>query len=238
MRFRVYALTFALSVWVSVTGQAQSQTYNPSYNQDPATPVPTIADKRPATDLPPTSSTVLRTSSMAVLDDKKKLGSNDFISFRVVEDRDNDSQRLRVNDNGELEVPYVGLVPAEGRTCKELAYLRKSLLEKEYDYDATVILAIERVSEKSRGRIYVYGSVKGQGPQEIPADESYTVSKAIIRAGGFGDFANKRKVKVTRKNGQDFTIDLKRVIEEGRTDEDMVLQPDDQIYVPQRLINM
>ena len=94
------------------------------------------------------------------------------------------------------------------------------------------------MSEKSRGRVYVYGSVKGQGPQEIPADESYTVSKAIIRAGGFGDFANKRRVKVTRKNGQDFTIDLKRVIEEGRTDEDMVLQPDDQIYVPQRLINM
>jgi protein involved in polysaccharide export with SLBB domain len=156
----------------------------------------------------------------------------------VVEDRDNESQRLRVNDNGELEVPYVGLVPAQGRTCRELAYSIKSLLEREYYYHATVILAIERVSEKSRGRIYVYGSVKGQGPQEIPADESYTVSKAIIRAGGFGDFANKRKVKVTRKNGQDFTIDLKRVIEEGRTDEDMVLQPDDQIYVPQRLINM
>ena len=64
------------------------------------------------------------------------------------------------------------------------------------------------------------------------------MSKAIIRAGGFGDFANKRKVKVTRKNGQDFTIDLKKVIEEGKPDADMVLQPDDQIYVPQRLINM
>ena len=84
----------------------------------------------------------------------------------------------------------------------------------------------------------MYGSVKGQGPQEIPADETYTVSKAIIRAGGFGDFANKRKVKLTRKNGQDVTIDLKRVIEEGHTDEDVALQPDDQIYVPQRLINM
>ena len=80
--------------------------------------------------------------------------------------------------------------------------------------------------------------MKGQGPQEIPADESYTVSKAIIRAGGFGDFANKRKVKVTRKGGQDFVVDLKRVIEEGRSEEDVVLQPDDQIYVPQRLINM
>jgi protein involved in polysaccharide export with SLBB domain len=175
---------------------------------------------------------------MAVLDDKKKIGPNDFISFRVVEDRDNDSQRLRINDNGELEVPYVGLVSAEGRTCKELAYTIKSLLEREYYYHATVILAIDRVSEKSRGRIYVYGSVKAQGPQEIPPDESYTVSKAVIRAGGFGDFANKRKVKVTRKNGKEFNVDLKRVIEEGHTEEDVVLVPDDQIYVPQRLINM
>jgi len=238
MRYRVYAITFAFCVWVSVTGQAQR--YTPGYNQDAATPAPPppIADKQPPTDLPPTTSTVMRTNSMAVLDDKKKLGPNDYVSFRVVEDRDNESQRLRVNDNGELEVPYVGLVLAQGRTCKELAYNIKSLLEKEYYYHATVILAVDRISEKSRGRIYVYGSVKGQGPQEIPADESYTVSKAVIRAGGFGDFANKRKVKVTRKNGHDFTVDLKRIIEEGHTEEDMVLQPDDQIYIPQRLINM
>jgi polysaccharide biosynthesis/export protein len=187
---------------------------------------------------PRMSTTVMRTNSMSVLDDKKRLGPNDYVSFRVVEDRDEESQHLRINDNGELEVPYIGLVPAKGHTCRELAYTIKGALEKEYYYHATVILAIERVSEKSRGRVYVYGSVKGQGPQEIPADESYTVSKAIIRAGGFGDFANKRKVKVTRRNGQDFTVDLKRVIEEGRTEEDLVLQPDDQIYVPQRLINM
>jgi protein involved in polysaccharide export with SLBB domain len=79
--------------------------------------------------------------------------------------------------------------------------------------------------------------VKGQGPQEIPSDETYTVSKAIIRAGGFGDFADKRKVKVTRKDGHDMTVDLKRVIEQGHTEDDVVLQPDDQIYVPQRLVN-
>src|ERR1051326_4476964 len=73
----------------------------------------------------PTTSTVMRTNSMAVLDDKKKLGSNDYVSFRVVEDRDNESQHLRVNDSGELEVPYIGLVPAAGRSCKELAYTIK-----------------------------------------------------------------------------------------------------------------
>jgi protein involved in polysaccharide export with SLBB domain len=186
----------------------------------------------------PTTSTVMRTNSMAALDDKKRLGSNDYVSLRVVEDRDNEFQRLRVNDNGELEVPYIGLVPAAGKSCKELAYSVKAALEREYYFHATVIIALDHVSEKSRGKIYVYGSVKGQGPQEIPADESYTVSKAIIRAGGFGDFANKRKVKVTRKGGHDFVVDLKRVIEEGHSEEDLVVQPDDQIYVPQRLINM
>ncbi|HJT81496.1 MAG TPA: polysaccharide biosynthesis/export family protein [Chthoniobacterales bacterium] len=233
MRLGVYAISFALTVSVVFGQRFPHETATP-----PPPPIPTN-EKTPESDLPLTSnSAVLRTNSMTVLDDKKRLGSNDYVSFRVVEDRDNESQRLRVNDNGELEVPYVGLVPARGRTCKELAYSIKSLLEKEYYYHATVILAVDRVSEKSRGRIYVYGSVKAQGPQEIPADESYTVSKAVIRAGGFGDFANKRKVKVTRKSGQDYTVDLKRVIEEGHTDEDIALQPDDQIYVPQRLINM
>ncbi len=206
--------------------------------QDSPPPLPTIPKATAVEQPPPSSNTVMRTNSMSVLDDKKRLGSNDYVSFRVVEDRDNESQLLRVNDNGELEVPYIGLVPAQGRTCKELAYAIKAALEKEYYYHATVILAVDRISEKSRGRVYVYGAVKGQGPQEIPPDETYTVSKAIIRAGGFGDFADKRKVKLTRKNGEDVTVDLKRIIEQGHTEEDVVVKPDDQIYVPQRLINM
>jgi polysaccharide biosynthesis/export protein len=231
MKFCTFTLSLAVSIAALVTVQAQDS------NSTPYVPraVPANTPSTPATN---TTSTVMRTNSMNVLDDKKRLGSNDIVSFRVVEDRDNESQVLRVNDNGELEVPYVGLVPAQGKTCKDLAYNIKSALEKEYYYHATVILAVDRVSEKSRGKIYVYGSVKGQGPQEIPSDETLTVSKAIIRAGGFGDFANKRKVKLTRKDGKDLTVDLKRVIEEGHTEEDVPLEPDDQIYVPQRLINM
>jgi protein involved in polysaccharide export with SLBB domain len=224
---RTWTLTFLVAASVAGPWPLLAQESSPM----PSIPKATTVE-------PATTSTVMRTNSMTVLDDKKRLGPNDFVSFRVVEDRDNESQHLRVNDNGELEVPYIGLVPASGKSCKELAYNVKAALEREYYYHATVIIAVDRVSEKSRGKVYVYGSVKGQGPQEIPADESYTVSKAIIRAGGFGDFANKRKVKLTRKGGHDFVVDLKRVIEEGHTEEDVVLQPDDQIYVPQRLINM
>jgi polysaccharide biosynthesis/export protein len=223
---RIWAFTFLAAA--SIAGPL------PLLAQE-SSPVPSIPK---ATSVePPTTSTVMRTNSMTVLDDKKRLGANDYVSFRVVEDRDNESQHLRVNDNGELEVPYIGLVPASGKSCKELAYNVKAALEREYYYHATVIIAVDRVSEKSRGKIYVYGSVKGQGPQEIPPDETYTVSKAIIRAGGFGDFADKKKIKLTRKNGETVVINLKRVIEEGHTDEDVTVGPDDQIYVPQRLVN-
>src|SRR5256885_15273056 len=100
-----------------------------------SSPMPTIPK---ATTLePPTTSTVMRTNSMTVLDDKKRLGSNDYVSFRVVEDRDNESQHLRANDTGELEVPYVGLVQATGKSCKELAFAVKALLDREYYYHAT-----------------------------------------------------------------------------------------------------
>lgn len=210
------------------------RTFAQDNNSPPIIPKATAVDQGPDGTA---SNTVLRTNSMSVLDDKKRLGRDDFVSFRVVEDRDNLSQRLRVNDNGELEVPYIGLVPAQGKTCRELAYNIKAALEKEYYYHATVILAVDKISEKSRGKIYVYGAVKSQGPQEIPTDETYTVSKAIIRAGGFGDFADKRKIKLTRKDGQDLVVDLKRIIEQGHTEDDVVLRPDDQIYVPQRLVN-
>jgi protein involved in polysaccharide export with SLBB domain len=225
MRACLYALISTIFIFGAPVAQTQ-ETVVPSETRKPSGPEP-----------PSTMNTVMLTNSMEALDDKKKLGANDFVSFRVVEDRDNESQRLRVNDNGELEVPYIGPVPAAGKTCKQLARDVKAALEREYYYHATVILALDKVSEKSRGRIYVYGSVRGQGPQDIPPDETYTVSKAISRAGGFGDFANKRRVKLTRKDGKEFIVDVKRVVEEGRPEEDVVLQPDDQIYVPQRLIN-
>jgi len=222
--------------WAYTVFLAASLIGSPLIAQDSTPPILQQPARAAAVE-PPRTSTVMRTNSMNVLDDRTRLGSNDFVSFRVVEDRDNESQRLRVNDNGQLEVPYIGLVQAAGKTSKELAHNIKAALEKEYYYHATVIIAVDHVSEKSRGKVYVYGSVKGQGPQEIPPDETYTVSKAIIRAGGFGDFADKKKIKLTRKNGEMIQVDLKRVIEQGRTDEDVVVQPDDQIYVPQRLVN-
>jgi protein involved in polysaccharide export with SLBB domain len=180
------------------------------------------------------------TNSMDALDDKYTLAIGDRLSFRIVEDEE-DPKPLFVTDSGDLEVPYIGRFPAVGKTCKELAYALKAELQKEYYKKATVIVAVDLMT-KSRGKVYVVGPVRAPGPQEIPSDEVLTLSKAILRAGGFGDFADRKNVKVTRKKqgggseDKTFTVNVADILEKGKTEMDLKLEPGDFIYVPERSI--
>jgi protein involved in polysaccharide export with SLBB domain len=180
------------------------------------------------------------TGSIYVLDDKHQLAIGDQISFRIVEDED-DPKALTVTDSGELEVPYIGRFSAVGKTCKQLAAQLRTELEKEYYKRATVIIAVN-VMAKSRGRVYLVGPVHLPGPQEIPSDEVLTLSKAILRAGDFTDFADKKNVRVTRHSkvagGKDetFTINVGKILDKGGTESDLPLEPGDLIYVPEKLV--
>ncbi len=185
------------------------------------------------------------TNSAAVLDDKHKLTIGDRLSFRIVEDEE-DPKPLFVTDSGDLEVPYIGRVPAENKTCRQLAAEIKTELEKEYYYQATVILAVDLMT-KSHGRVYLVGAVRLPGPVELPGDEVLTLSKAVLRAGDFTDYADRRHVKVTRKVAADkapagkadkktFTVDVGEIFDKGKIETDLILESGDLIYVPDRLI--
>jgi protein involved in polysaccharide export with SLBB domain len=185
------------------------------------------------------SSAVAYTNSMEVLDNTRPLKKGDQLSMRIVEDK-KPPITLLVADSGEVEVPLIGRVRAEGRTCKALAYAIRAPLERDYFYHATVIIGLDLETQRSPGTVYVSGQVHNQGPMAIPPDETFTVSKAILRAGGLADFANKKKVKLVRsKPGggiQTFIVNLDAV-DRGRVDLDPVVQPDDRIVVPERMIN-
>lgn len=180
--------------------------------------------------------------SMDSLDDKQKLGVGDRVSFRVLEDQE-EPKLLTVTDVGQLNVPELGLVHAAGKSCKELALELKSKLEQTTYYKATVILGIDLLNKTSSGRkVYVAGQVRQAGPQEIPAGETWTVSKAILKAGGFTDFADKKHVRVVRggadgKTGQSFYVNVSEVWEKGQVNRDLPVEPEDLIYVPARGIN-
>ena len=215
------------------------------------------ATAAPATNSPPTPSSVLNPSSIFpgttnttasatalssyVADDKYKLRAGDKVSLQILEDRDQ-PKSLLVADSGELDAPYIGRVTAADKTCKQLAAELKALLEKEYYYHATIVIALD-AANKVLGRIYVTGQVKNQGPIDMAINENLTASHAIMRAGGFADFANRKKVRVIRnaKPGgpgkQTFEMNMIEILDDGKTEKDVLLQPDDVIIVPSRLIN-
>jgi polysaccharide export outer membrane protein len=173
-------------------------------------------------------------------DDKYRLHMGDKISFQVLEDRDG-PRILTVADSGEVDVPYIGRTAALDKTCRQLAEQIKEELEKEYYYRASVILALEAAS-RVLGRVYVWGQVRTQGPIELTLDENLTAAKALVRAGGFGDFANKKRIKVIRpatsnRGRQVFELNMIEILEEGKTDKDIQLESNDAIIVSSRFIN-
>jgi protein involved in polysaccharide export with SLBB domain len=183
----------------------------------------------------------ISTNSMDALDDTYRLAIGDRISFRIEEDEE-DPKPLTVTDSGDLEVPYLGRYPAVGKTCKELARALKVELEKDYYYQATVIIAVDLMT-RSRGKVYLVGAVRAPGPQDIPSDEVFSLSKAVLRAGGFTDYADKRDVKVTRKGSapgaadQSFTVNVGEILEKGKIGSDLTLQAGDLIFIPERLVH-
>ncbi len=176
-----------------------------------------------------------------VADDKYKLRAGDRVSFQILEDRDV-PKSLLIADSGELDVPYIGRIMAAEKSCKQLAAELKAQLEKEYYYRATVVLALD-VANKFWGRVYVWGQVRNQGPIDVSVSENLTAGKAILRAGGFADFANKKRVKVVHAAvagapaKPPVELNMAEILEDGKTERDLALQPDDSIIVPSRLIN-
>ncbi|TAL02712.1 MAG: polysaccharide export protein [Verrucomicrobia bacterium] len=173
-------------------------------------------------------------------DDKYKLRIGDRLSFQILEDREL-PKPLLVMDSGEVDVPYIGRVLAQDKTCKQLSETIKAQLEQEYYKRATVIVAVD-AANRLLGRVYVWGQVRSQGAIDMMVNDNLTVGKAILRAGGFADFANKKKVKLVRApdaNGKKETIELnmKEILEDGKTEKDVAVQPEDFILVPTRLLN-
>jgi polysaccharide export outer membrane protein len=179
-------------------------------------------------------------SSMASSNIHQRLGSGDRITYRVIEDQD-DPRSLTITDSGDLEVPYLGLVHAAGKSSAQLAQEVKGLLEKQLYYQATVIIAVEVVNKaRVTGKVYVTGQVRNKGGFDLPAGESLTVSKAILNAGGFSDFSDKKHVRLIRRAAggtKTFEINVVDIWEKGKLEKDLVVEPDDLIVVPARLVN-
>jgi protein involved in polysaccharide export with SLBB domain len=179
---------------------------------------------------------------MAAVDPDKKLSAGDQVTLEIVEDNEGGLRRV-VTATGDLEVYPLGRVRVAGKTTAEAGAEIKRELEVDYYHHATVRLSIDAVSPVSvkAGTVYLSGEVRMVGPEEMIAGEPLTLSHAILKAGAFTEWANQKKVKVTRKvrnESQTSVYNVKHVIETGDIDGDPVLQDGDRIFVPRRLIRL
>jgi polysaccharide export outer membrane protein len=200
----------------------------------PATP------SAPAGQMGYPSAAPMASSYAGPVDPDHRLGRGDHLSYRVQEDRDDKVWPLIVTDSGEVDVPLLGRVKAVGKSTTQLTSEIKSDLEREYYYHATVIMGLDSVApQASAGRVFVIHSVHSPGAIDLPVGTSLTVSQAIAQCGGITDFGDARHVKVVRKGGppKGFIVNVKAV-QNGEVDKDMLLQPGDQVVVPEKTFNL
>lgn len=151
-----------------------------------------------------------------------RLQFDDVVSISLLGIREFQNQiEARVDDNGEISMPYIDNVKAEGKTSSELGkHIKNLYIEKGIYKDLNV-----RVIIPSQNSYYIRGEVKRPGG--YPWKSGITLSQAISSAAGITEYASD-KVILTRK-GQVETFDIGDI--EKNPSKDIVLRPDDQIRV-------
>jgi protein involved in polysaccharide export with SLBB domain len=125
-----------------------------------------------------------------------------------------------IDENGEISLPLINHVKAEGLTPSELSErIQANYVPRFYIRCTVTVLATVRF-------FYVGGEVRGPGRYNW--SEDITLLKAINTAGGFNDYANRSKVELTRgKEKRVFNCeDLRQ-----HPERDMSIQPGDSIYI-------
>ena len=141
--------------------------------------------------------------------------------------------KTRVTLDGCITFPLVGKISVDGLTVQETELKIKALLEKDYLVNANVMVFIEQYHPR---QVSVMGEVNTPGKYDMPGEKDLTLMQAVAMAGGFAKHADITKTKVMRmENGEkkNIVVNAKDITEKGEQDKDVVLKPDDIVFVPE-----
>ena len=112
------------------------------------------------------------------------------------------STTLVVDEGGNIEYLFLGMIPVAGKTIMELKEILKKGISDNYIVDPKIDISMDRKSLT----FFVTGEVLKPGTFEF--HPGLSVLEAVALAGGFTDYAS-RKVKVIRKMGDGKEIEIK-----------------------------
>ena len=148
----------------------------------------------------------------------------------------------RISEGGTIVLPLLGELGVADKSLEELQD-KLSKAYRQFFVDPQVILEFARdvgtAGGSPWGFVTVLGRVKTPGRVPVPATRDMTVSGAIQQAGGFAASAKDSAILVTRSlpggHTESRTVNLRAVGTAGRVEDDIVLEANDVVYVPEAM---
>ncbi|WP_429561959.1 polysaccharide biosynthesis/export family protein [Paraburkholderia sp. MM6662-R1] len=130
--------------------------------------------------------------------------------------------------DGTIFFPFVGRIQAAGKTTTEL---RDQLAARLVPYIRNPQVDVRVLSYRSQ-KVQVTGEVKQPGPLAV-SDVPLKLVDAITRSGGTNPDADIQRVRLTR-NHKLYVLNADRMLDQGDTTQDVMLQNGDVVNVPDR----
>jgi polysaccharide biosynthesis/export protein len=154
------------------------------------------------------------------------------------------STLCRVDAKGTVNLPLVGEVRVYGENLSEAERsIEAAYRDGRFLRNPQVTVAVEEYAPRE---VSIQGQVKNAGRYALPIESTMSVLDLVTKAGGFTDTAQGTAVKITRilpdGTTKVITLDVESLIKgksDAKTNEEnnaLLLEPDDIVYVPERII--
>ncbi len=157
------------------------------------------------------------------------IGLEDILSVNVWREPDLSVKEVMVRPDGKISLPLIGDVQASGLTVKQLQEKITERL-KEYVAAPTVAVAVLKIASQS---VSIVGQVAKPGVYYLGSP--MTVLELLAKAGGLTEYANKKKIAIVRKEGNQtryFRFNYKEVAKGENLQQNITLKNGDVVIVP------
>ena len=165
------------------------------------------------------------------------LQPQDMLKVQVFQEDDINKQgEVSISQEFTISLPLIGNINLKGKTVRQAEVMIRDLYDKDYLVNPQVSVIVTKYAERS---VNVLGAVNKAGRIQFPPERGLTILDALSLANGHNRLADLKKVKLTRNNADGepvtVTINVDEIMKGGGRDS-VQLQPDDVIYVGERLL--
>ncbi|MCP5005643.1 MAG: hypothetical protein GY941_17165, partial [Planctomycetes bacterium] len=182
----------------------------------------------------PTGSSVATENRLELLNGVYRLATPDIVEINV-QDNPEVGTRATIAPDGNIFMPLLGNVYVEGLTLLEIRKKIHKELGRFLKDTPEESVSVQVLSFNSKN-VYVYSFGAGS-VQTVPFTGDLTIIDVLAQSGALTRKDNLRKIKVVRGtkdpdiNPQRLVMNLNDVIKGGRTEKNIVLRPNDVVYI-------